>query len=106
MNACLFDLAAWPRIVYGALCAQGVGACLIAAAAGWLITCRGLRLTGHEPSWLTSCLHPVGPGLRRTDDASRERAGMRRWLGSALQLMGALWMATALVALARVVGRG
>lgn len=101
-----FLMSGWVLGLYGALRSQGVGGCLLAAAAGWQAACWGLRLTGHE---VWGWMHRADAGP--TDWQGRvagQRWGARswRWLGLLLQATGALLMAIALVALARTVVNG
>ena len=101
-----FVLIGWAQGLYGALCRQGIGGCLLAAAAGWQLACWGLRLTESElagPAHLPDSLH-----TRRRNALAERLQGARsgRWLGGLLQAVGALLMAAALVALARTVANG
>ncbi|MFT4267376.1 MAG: hypothetical protein QM586_09170 [Xenophilus sp.] len=81
---------AWRCLVrfYDLICGLGVVGCAFAAAAGWLVSGWGLRLTAHEPP-----SSGMAPG----------RAG---WLlGRALQVGGTFLTAVAMVALARTMVR-
>jgi hypothetical protein len=101
-----FLLSGWARGIYGALREQGVGGCLLAAAAGWQMACLGLRLTA---AGLDGRVHLTDALKTRWGTAVAERlsaARSGRWLGGVLQTGGALLLATALVALMRTVVGG
>ena len=101
-----FLLTGWVQGLYGALRSQGIGGCLLAAAAGWQLACWGLRLTGSAHggrAHLADAMHTDGG----TTIAERLHAARSaRWLAGLLQLGGALLMAIALVALVRAIVSG
>lgn len=99
-------LIGWVQGLYGALRSQGIGGCLLAAAAGWQLACWGLRLTGPARA---GRVHLADALQTRWGTAVAERlhtARSGRWVGGLLQAGGALLMSAALVALARAVVNG